>query len=123
MKDTKLKFFKELLLEERNKMVSLASEHSREEDEKSSETTPDELDQAASISTHFISSRLRGRESKLIAKIDKALSRIGDGSYGVCNKCGDDIGLSRLKARPVATLCISCKKEQERLERQSYYNG
>ena len=53
----------------------------------------------------------------MIQKIDAALEKIDDGSYGTCMMCGEDIGMNRLKARPVADLCIDCKSQQERLER------
>jgi DnaK suppressor protein len=62
--------------------------------------------------------RIRDRERKLISKIDEALGRIDDGSYGTCEECGRDIGFARLKVRPVTTLCIECKEEQEAEERR-----
>ncbi|MBD5642010.1 MAG: RNA polymerase-binding protein DksA, partial [Desulfovibrio sp.] len=57
--------------------------------------------------------RLRDRERRLIRKIQGALQRIEDGTYGVCEECGEDISLARLKARPVTRLCIHCKARQE----------
>lgn len=61
--------------------------------------------------------RIRDRERKLIAKINKCLQQIEDKTYGNCEECGEEISLKRLEARPVASLCISCKTEQEKLER------
>ncbi|TNF47144.1 RNA polymerase-binding protein DksA [bacterium] len=61
--------------------------------------------------------RIRDRERRLISKIDKALKRIEEGSFGICDECGEDIEINRLKARPVATLCIHCKTLQEEEER------
>jgi DnaK suppressor protein len=61
--------------------------------------------------------RIRDRERKLITKIDRALERIDDGSFGFCNECGEDIEIKRLEARPVATLCIECKTNQEEEEK------
>jgi DnaK suppressor protein len=61
--------------------------------------------------------RIRDRERKLILKIREALQRIEDGNFGICELCGDDIGIDRLKARPVTTLCIECKRKQEAGER------
>ena len=55
--------------------------------------------------------------SKLIVKIEEAFERIGDGTYGRCEECGGEIGIERLKARPVTTLCIGCKSAQEARER------
>ena len=61
--------------------------------------------------------RLRERERGLAAKIEQALQKIEQGVYGECESCGEEIGLKRLEARPVAELCIDCKAEQEKLER------
>jgi DnaK suppressor protein len=61
--------------------------------------------------------RIRDRERKLIAKIDKCIQQISDGSYGHCEMCGEEIDIKRLEARPVASLCIACKTEQEKHER------
>jgi DnaK suppressor protein len=61
--------------------------------------------------------RMRDRESRLVNKIRYALECIEDGTYGVCETCGEDISLKRLEARPVTTKCIKCKMEEERLER------
>ena len=63
--------------------------------------------------------RIRDRERKLIFKIQEALRRLDDGEYGVCEECGENIGIERLKARPVTTLCIECKSSQEMEERKA----
>jgi DnaK suppressor protein len=60
--------------------------------------------------------RLRNREALFLRKIDEALRRIADGSFGECEECGDDIELKRLEARPTATMCVACKEEAERRE-------
>lgn len=57
--------------------------------------------------------RLRDRDRRLINKIEQALRRIDEGTFGICDECGDPIGEARLKARPVTTLCIECKEEAE----------
>ena len=77
----------------------------------------DEIDSASSESELAFIGRLRERERALIRKIDSALRKIADGSYGRCTSCEEDIGAARLKGRPVADLCIDCKSQQERLER------
>jgi DnaK suppressor protein len=77
---------------------------------------PDEIDSASSESGLAFIGRLRERERILVQKIDLALSKIEDGSYGTCTGCGEDIGQKRLEARPVAELCIDCKSQQEKLE-------
>lgn len=60
--------------------------------------------------------RLRNREALFAKKIDEALERIAQGTFGECDGCGEDIELKRLEARPTATLCVSCKEESERME-------
>jgi DnaK suppressor protein len=81
------------------------------------ETFPDPTDRASLESDRNFMLRIRDRERKLIMKIREALQRIEDGNFGVCELCGDDIGIDRLKARPVTTLCIECKRKQESTER------
>ncbi len=76
----------------------------------------DEIDSASSESGLAFVGRLRERERVLLQKIDAALAKIEAGTYGNCLSCGEDIGLKRLQARPVATLCIDCKSQQEKLE-------
>jgi DnaK suppressor protein len=63
--------------------------------------------------------RIRDRERKLLKKIDEALDRMSSGTYGICERCSEDIPYKRLKARPVTTLCIECKTLQEQEERAS----
>ncbi len=60
--------------------------------------------------------RLRSRESRLIKKIKSALERIEDGTYGICEACGEDISIKRLMARPVTSKCIECKETEEKME-------
>lgn len=62
--------------------------------------------------------RLKDRERNLIAKINEAIERIDDGDYGYCEVCGEEIGVRRLRARPMATMCIDCKEDQESEERR-----
>ena len=80
---------------------------------------PDEIDTASSEVTLQFTGRLREREQGLLAKIDAALQKIEEGEYGACVNCGEEIGVKRLRARPVAELCIDCKSEQEKLERRT----
>ena len=82
------------------------------------ELFPDPTDRATLEYSRNLTLRIRDRERKLLNKIDDALKRIGDGSYGLCESCSGPIGLDRLKARPVTTLCIDCKSDQEAQERR-----
>ncbi len=78
---------------------------------------PDPNDRATIESDRSFELRLRGRERKLLDKIDHAIARIDQGIYGICNECGEEIRLKRLEARPVAKFCIDCKTEQEQREK------
>ena len=78
----------------------------------------DPNDRASQESDIALELRNRDRERKLIKKIDDALDRIENGEYGLCESCGIEIGLTRLEARPTATLCIDCKTLEELREKQ-----
>jgi DnaK suppressor protein len=80
---------------------------------------PDPTDRALMESNRNSILRIRDRERKLIFKIQEALQRLNDGEYGLCEECGEEIGIERLKARPVTTLCIGCKSSQEIEERKA----
>jgi DnaK suppressor protein len=82
-----------------------------------SDELPDPNDRATRESDRFQELRLRDRDRKLIAKIQEALSRLDDGTFGRCEACGSAISPARLRARPVTTLCIDCKREAEAVER------
>jgi DnaK suppressor protein len=79
---------------------------------------PDPNDRATQESEFGLELRTRDRERKLLRKIDEALGRIDDGSYGYCDETGEEIGLKRLEARPVATLCLEAQERRELAERQ-----
>jgi DnaK suppressor protein len=78
---------------------------------------PDPTDRAALESDRNFMLRIRDRERKLIVKIKEAIERIDSGTYGICEMCGEEISEARLKARPVTTLCIECKRKQETEEK------
>jgi DnaK suppressor protein len=80
-------------------------------------TFPDLSDQASAEIDRNFSIRLLEREQKLLKKIDGALEKITSGSYGLCETCGEEIGVGRLHARPVTSMCIDCKTEQEEEEK------
>lgn len=74
---------------------------------------PDPNDRATRESDINFALRIRERDTKLMGKIEEALEKVENGTYGICEECEEDISEARLKARPVTTLCIECKKEQE----------
>ena len=79
-------------------------------------TFPDMNDQATAEADQNFALRIKDRERKLIKKIDEALERLSARTYGICEGCGEEIPLKRLKARPVTTFCIACKTQQEQEE-------
>jgi DnaK suppressor protein len=107
--------FKTLFEEQKMRLVNsfeMASESfSLNQDEKYDE---------ADLTSHELESsmrmRLKSREALYLKKINEAIRRISEGTFGECEECGDDIELRRLEVRPTATLCLNCKEEQERLE-------
>jgi len=98
----------DILRESRETLTSLQNEN---------ENHPDIADRASSETDRAIELRARDRQRKLIAKIDSALGRLEDGSYGYCEETGEPIGLKRLDARPIATLSIEAQERHERRER------
>ncbi len=80
---------------------------------------PDMSDQATAEQDQSLNIRMRGREQRLLVKIEEALERIASATYGSCSSCGEEITYERLKVRPVTTLCIDCKTEQETEEAMS----
>ncbi|HDZ23349.1 MAG TPA: RNA polymerase-binding protein DksA [Desulfobacteraceae bacterium] len=106
------KYFKNLLTERLQVLLSEASKTVTGMTDQG-DNFPDPTDRASLESDRNFMLRIRDRERKLIMKIKDALERIEDGTFGICEQCGEDISEERLKARPVTTLCIDCKKKQE----------
>ena len=119
MKKRDLERFKKLLLAQREDLVGNARKVLSGDIHVDPDDFPDEIDTASSEVNLQFTGRLREREQGLLSKIDAALDKIEEGVYGECASCGEDIGVKRLKARPVAELCIECKSEQEKLERRT----
>jgi RNA polymerase-binding transcription factor len=117
MDEQDLSMFKDLLNERRRDLLGEATRTASGMGEVRDQF-PDPADRANLEGNRNLTLRIRDRERKLLSKIDEALLRIDDGTYGVCEECGDGISVERLKARPVTTLCIACKAEQEAAERR-----
>lgn len=113
-----LKKIKSQLEEQKRELIANA-ESSREEGVAAIEQAElaDEVDLATTETGHSLTLRLRDRELVLLKKINKALKKIDNGDYGICEKCGEEIEKKRLEIRPVADYCIRCKEEQERIEK------
>ncbi len=116
MEPKDLDYFKDLLTQWLNELLN----HAKDTVTGLRETEvilPDPLDRAAAESDRSFALRIRDRESMLIKKIKNSLEDIEDGVYGICQICGEDISIERLKARPVTRHCIQCKTKSENLER------
>ena len=116
MNQKDLQRFKTMLEESRQTLLQSAK-RTLEESNFDTDDLPDEIDLASSEYNQSMVFRLRDREKFLLKKIDKALARIDDGSFGICERCEEEISIKRLEARPVTTLCIRCKEEQEKKEK------
>ena len=97
------------LLKKGNEAVSLLLEFTAD--------SSDLIDQATLEADRSFRLRIRDRENKLIRKIEQSLTRIEEGTFGICEVCGEDIAIQRLKARPVTTCCIACKNKMEAMEK------
>jgi DnaK suppressor protein len=117
MNKAQLKKFRALLEEKRDEIVKKAKQTLDEDMTLDANDLPDEMDLASSEYLQSFTFRLRGREKSFLDKITKALAKIDDGTFGTCEECGEDISIKRLEARPETTLCIRCKEDQERMEK------
>ncbi len=119
MNQRDLKKFKEQLLVEKKKLMANAKTTMEDSIEQvKADNVLDEGDEASAEADISMLYRLRDRERYLFKKIDKALAKIDDGSFGVCEECGDEIGVKRLEARPVTDLCVKCKEDEEQREKE-----
>jgi DnaK suppressor protein len=116
MKRAFLKEIKGILEERKKELMSEAGEAISNDLHHQPNNLPDPTDLASTESDQSFNIRLRERGTKLLSKIDEALERIEDGTYGICESCGGKINEKRLRARPVTTMCIKCKTEQEEME-------
>jgi len=112
MRQRDLKSFRKLLTRQLDKLL-MEAEKTKDQVKKAEEPSSDPMDQASTVLDMDFLLRLRDRERKLMVKIKGALERIENGTFGICEECGEKISEKRLRARPVATLCIDCKHEQE----------
>ena len=110
--------FKKILEEQREELLANTRRTLAGDIHLDPDDFPDEIDTASSEMNLAFQGRLRERERGLLSKISEALDKIDKGVFGECEACGEDIGAKRIKARPMAQLCIDCKDEQEKLERR-----
>lgn len=117
MKKSELKRFRKILDEKRDALIKNAQNLKAEGMILDQDDLADEMDLASSEGMQSFEFRLRGREKTFLKKINRAIKKLDDGEFGVCEECEEPISTKRLEARPETTLCIRCKEEQEREER------
>ena len=110
-------FFKKKLIEWKNEIIKLNSNTLFSKDVDQEISSPDIIDQASSQAEKTLEMRTVNRQGKLLTKIEKAIKRIDDNTYGYCDDTGDPIGIKRLIARPIATLSIEAQEKHERNEK------
>jgi DnaK suppressor protein len=111
------KKFKALLTEKREEILKKAKQTLEQDMTLDTDDLPDEMDLASSEYLQSFTFRLRGREKGFLDKIERALQKIEEGTFGVCEECSEEISAKRLEARPETNLCIRCKEDQERHEK------
>ena len=116
MEKEKVEYFKNLLTKRLEGLLAEAEKTVVDMSDKE-ESFPDPTDRASLESDRNFLLRIRDRERKLIVKIKEALDRIENGNFGICEVCGEEISEERLRARPVTTLCIDCKTDEEEKEK------
>jgi DnaK suppressor protein len=109
--------YRKLLLDEKQRIMNNSKNALKHELALSPDDLPDETDLAASEVNQNLVFKLRDRERQLLSKIDEAMSRIEDGTFGSCGDCEEPIEVRRLEARPMSTLCVACKEKQEHREK------
>ncbi|MBW2040170.1 MAG: RNA polymerase-binding protein DksA [Deltaproteobacteria bacterium] len=117
MDEERLRYFKALLSEQLKNLIEEATKTVNDMTVTVADFS-DPTDRASWESNRNFLLRIRDRERKLIMKIKEALERIEEGTFGICERCGEEISEKRLEARPVTTLCIRCKQEQEEMEKR-----
>ena len=116
MTEDQKKRFRTMLNQQLNELLSGVNKNA-DDVAQLDDTFPDTLDRAYAESERNFMLRIREREQRLIQKLQDAIDRLENDSFGICEECEEEIGEKRLKARPVTTLCIECKQRQERAEK------
>ena len=116
MNDMQLEYFRRKLLEWKKELLAQSSD-TLDDLRQGGLNQPDDVDRASLETDKSLDLRTKDRARKLIIKIDAALERIEDGSYGYCEETGEEIGIERLMARPIATLCVEAQERHERMEK------
>ncbi|MBQ2884611.1 MAG: RNA polymerase-binding protein DksA [Alphaproteobacteria bacterium] len=116
MNEMQLEFFRQKLVSWKKELL-IQSSDTLDDLRQGGLNQPDDIDRASLETDKSLDLRTKDRARKLILKIDQALDRIEDGSYGYCEDTGEEIGIDRLMARPIATLCLEAQERHERMEK------
>lgn len=116
MNEMQLEFFRQKLVNWKKELL-IQSSDTLDDLRQGGLNQPDDIDRASLETDKSLDLRTKDRARKLILKIDQALDRIEDGSYGYCEDTGEEIGIDRLMARPIATLCLEAQERHERMEK------
>ncbi|MBO5037932.1 MAG: RNA polymerase-binding protein DksA [Alphaproteobacteria bacterium] len=116
MNEMQLEYFRQKLLEWKKELLAQSND-TLDDLRQGGLNQPDDVDRASLETDKSLDLRTKDRARKLIMKIDQALERIEDGSYGYCEETGEEIGIGRLMARPIATLCVEAQERHERMEK------
>lgn len=116
MNDMQLEYFRRKLVDWKKELLAQSSD-TLDDLRQGGLNQPDDIDRASLETDKSLDLRTKDRARKLIVKIDAALERIEDGSYGYCEETGEEIGIDRLMARPIATLCLEAQERHERMEK------
>jgi len=117
MSEKQKAYFKKRLVEWRNEIIEISSKSMYFNDVDHEISSPDIVDQATSQTEKNVEMRTISRQRKLLSKIDKAIKKINDNTYGYCEETGEPIGVKRLIARPIATLSIEAQEKHEKNEK------
>ena len=109
--------FKGILLAERERLLNISKESIKNDLNISPDDLPDEADLAASEINQSLTFELRNRERVMISKINTAIQKIHEGTFGLCSMCEEEIEKRRLEARPFSTLCVACQEQTEHREK------
>lgn len=116
MNDMQLEYFRRKLVEWKKELLAQSND-TLDDLRQGGLNQPDDIDRASLETDKSLDLRTKDRARKLILKIDEALERIEDGTYGYCEETGEEIGIDRLIARPIATLCVEAQERHERMEK------
>lgn len=116
MNEMQLEYFRRKLIDWKKELLAQAS-NTLDDLRQGGLNQPDDIDRASMETDKSLDLRTKDRARKLIVKIDQALERIEDGEYGYCEETGEEIGIDRLMARPIATLCLEAQERHERMEK------